>query len=205
MPLNFRPPCGSTHVLHGPGRLRRANSATLAYAESIPMPSPIGHALAGVAAGWSVRGGPRRSEAGPSMWRETALFAALGMAADLDLLVGLHSGPTHGLGFALLAAAAAWLPGLDPRGRLTLAVACAAAYATHTLLDWLGTDTSAPIGIMALWPFSREYYESGLHVFMAVSRRFHQPELFWAQNIAALVREVFILAPLVALVGYLRR
>ena len=33
-----------------------------------------------------------------------------------------------------------------------LAVACAAAWASHVLLDWLGTDAMAPIGVMALWP-----------------------------------------------------
>jgi len=169
------------------------------------MPSPLGHALAGIAAGWSMRGRSRRLDPDSPLWRETALFAALGMAADLDLLIGLHSGPTHGLGVALAAAAAAWLPGVDPRGRLTLAAACVVAYASHTLLDWLGTDTSAPIGIMALWPFSREYYQSRLHAFMAVSRRFHQPELFWYQNLAALLRELVILVPILALVAHLRR
>jgi inner membrane protein len=79
------------------------------------------------------------------------------------------------------------------------------AYASHTLLDWLGTDTSAPIGIMALWPFSRAYYESSLHVFMAVSRRFRQPELFWMQNLAALARELLILVPIAIGVAIGRR
>ena len=40
-------------------------------------------------------------------------------------------------------------------GSARLALATGLAYATHTLLDWLGTDASPPIGIMALWPFSR--------------------------------------------------
>jgi len=172
------------------------------------MPSPIGHALAGAAAGWMVRGTRLPSGSGSHGWREAVLFASLGMAPDLDLLIGLHSGPTHGLGVAVLAAAAAWLPGLagpPVHNRLTLAVACVLAYASHTLLDWLGTDSSPPIGIMALWPFSREYYESGLHVFMAVSRRIHQPDLFWSQNLAALSRELLILVPIVAAVALVRR
>ena len=78
------------------------------------------------------------------------------------------------------------------------------AYASHTLLDWLGTDSSPPIGIMALWPFSHEYYESHLHVFMAVSRRYWLPE-FWASNTRALAGELAILLPLVALVFIVRR
>jgi inner membrane protein len=170
------------------------------------MPSPVGHALAGVAAGWLGQGIPRSAESGRIRWRQTALFASLGLAPDLDLLVGLHSGPTHSLGVAALAAAAAWLPGTasSASGRRRLGLACALAYGSHILLDWLGTDTSAPIGIMALWPFSRAYYESGFHLFMAVSRRIWQPELFWRQNIAALARELLILLPIVLVVGRVR-
>jgi hypothetical protein len=80
----------------------------------------------------------------------------------------------------------------------------AAAYASHTLLDWLGSDTSPPIGIMALWPVSREYSESRLHLFMAISRRYWLPE-FWSYNLRALLRELAILLPVLAAVTLLRR
>ena len=168
------------------------------------MPSPVGHALAGLASGWLIRG--NRID-GPDGRREAALFAGLGALADLDLLFGMHSGPTHGVGAALLAAAFAWSPWIPApaRAQLTLAVACMLAYASHTLLDWLGSDTSPPIGIMALWPLSREYYESGLHVFVAVSRRIWQPETFWMQNLTALMRELLILVPPLLLIGWFRR
>ena len=168
------------------------------------MPSPVGHALAGLASGWLIRG--NRID-GPDGRREAALFAGLGALADLDLLFGMHSGPTHGVGAALLAAAFAWSPWIPAtaRGRLTLSVACVLAYASHTLLDWLGSDTSPPIGIMALWPLSREYYESGLHVFVAVSRRIWQPGTFWMQNLIALMRELLILVPPLLLIGWFRR
>jgi inner membrane protein len=169
------------------------------------MPSPAGHALGGLLCGWIVRG--NRTGRSPGGSREALTFAALGALADIDLLFGMHSGPTHGIGVALLAGALAWtswLPAAD-RARPALALACVLAYASHTLLDWLGTDTSAPVGIMALWPFSTAYYESGLHVFMAVSRRFRQPEVFWAQNIQALLRELVILGPAVLVMGWVRR
>ncbi len=91
--------------------------------------------------------------------------------------------------------------GLTP-GRLAAAVA--AAFASHILLDWLGTDTSPPIGIMALWPFSHHYYESSAHVFMAISRRYWLPE-FWTWNLVALGRELLILSPIAALIVTLRR
>jgi inner membrane protein len=126
-------------------------------------------------------------------------FGLAGAAPDLDLLVGAHSGPTHGLGAAAIVGLAAFL--LTRRG-LT-AFAYAAAYATHILLDWLGSDTSPPIGIMALWPFSREYYESSLHLFMAISRRYWLPE-FWRHNLFALARELMILAPVMGLALWLR-
>ena len=150
------------------------------------MPSPIGHGLAGVAAGWIVAPPPHGNRS--AAWMRVAVFAAAATAPDLDLLVGAHSGPTHGLGAAVAAGVMVWVcraglqasqSGCDDAGRAGLkasatasvALAVAAAYASHTLLDWLGSDTSAPIGIMALWPISRDYYESRLHVFMGISRR----------------------------------
>jgi inner membrane protein len=178
------------------------------------MPSPLGHALAGMAAGWLVDP-PRHRDARGTFGR-AAVFALAGMVPDADLVFGAHSGPTHGLGAAVIAGAAAWVCGAGSlmRGRKTtaagrvpavrVALAVAAAYASHILLDWLGNDTSAPIGIMALWPVSHGYYESRLHVFMAISRRYWLPE-FWTYNLRALVRELVILVPLVAAVVLFRR
>lgn len=169
-----------------------------------PVPSPIAHALAGVAAGWIVDP-PSRGDTRAAIQRSIA-FSTLGMAPDLDLLFGAHSGPTHGLGAAVLVGFVAWLclRALGRGGSGTTASACALAYASHTLLDWLGTDSSPPIGIMALWPIGRDYYESHLHVFMAISRRYWLPE-FWTYNLRALLRELVILLPLATLVFVARR
>ncbi len=79
-----------------------------------------------------------------------------------------------------------------------------AAYASHVLLDWLGSDSSPPIGVMALWPFSRAYYESDLHVFMAISRRYYQGWRFVTQNVLAVSLELVILVPVLALVWRFR-
>lgn len=164
------------------------------------MPSPIAHGLAGLMTGWLVN--PPAAE---SRWR-IAIYAAVGMAADVDLLVGAHSGPTHGLGAALIVGAVTWvsLRSIDARRSGTLACATSMAYASHTLLDWLGTDSSPPIGIMALWPFSDRYFESPWHIFMAISRRYWLSE-FWTFNAIALARELAILLPLAWLVFALRR
>jgi membrane-bound metal-dependent hydrolase YbcI (DUF457 family) len=168
------------------------------------MPSPIAHAIAGATAGWMIDP-PARDDVSATAGR-VVLFTALGIAADLDLLVGAHSGPTHGVGAAVIAGIATWLI-LRIRGSSAgarTACASAIAYASHTLLDWLGTDSSPPIGIMALWPFSRGYYESPWHVFMAISRRYWLPE-FWTVNLYALGRELLILVPLALIVILVRR
>jgi len=174
------------------------------------MPSPIGHVIAGVAAGWLVAGVPRRAER-QRAWVEAGVFGALGALPDIDLLVGAHSGPTHGVGAAALvglaalalqiARAPASRPVLAPG---LLALACSAAYGSHVLLDWLARDTTPPIGIMALWPFSREHYQSELHLFMAISRRYHQGWSFVRQNTFALARELAILLPVLIAVLVLR-
>ena len=166
------------------------------------MPSPLGHALGGLAAGWAVAGPSAvdREPARRQVWRTGALFAALGMLPDIDLLFGAHSGPTHGLGAALIAGLVVLACRRQPR----LALGAAAAYASHTLLDWLGTDSSPPIGIKALWPFAHAYYESHLHLFGAISRRYWLPG-FVEQNVRAVAWEVLVLLPVVLVVHFGRQ
>jgi membrane-bound metal-dependent hydrolase YbcI (DUF457 family) len=160
------------------------------------MPSPLGHALAGVTAGWAIAG-PAPTSPGAArryLWRTAALFATLGMLPDLDLLVdGHHRTLTHGLGSAVVVGVIVAI--VARQGRLGLA--SAAAYASHILLDWLGSDTSPPIGVMALWPFSRDYHQSDLHLFYSVSRRYWMPG-FVAHNLRAVAWELAILVPLIA-------
>ena len=151
------------------------------------MPSPIGHALGAAAAGWAIDG--RRPT-----WRSTAVLVAVGLAPDLDLLAGSHSTYTHSLGAVALVTAAAWAVTRDPRWALALG----AAWASHLLLDWMGSDTSQPIGIMALWPFSTAHYQSTLYVFDAISRRYWLPEQFIWGNLRAAAREAAILLPALA-------
>ena len=169
------------------------------------MPSPLGHALAGMAAGWAVARPatvPGRPWHAGSELRWTGLaFGILGVLPDIDLLFPTHRGATHSLAAALIVGLAA--AALTKRARL--GAASGAAYGTHALLDWLGSDTSPPLGIMAWWPFSREYYHSAIDLFDAISRRYWLPG-FWEHNFLAIAREVAILLPLLLLVAYsLRR
>lgn len=162
--------------------------------------------MAGIACAWIVSGVPR----GPDrvrLAREALLFGAIGMLPDIDLAFGAHSGPTHSIGamtIIAVAAIAAWKRAA-PIPPTFFVLACAAAYGSHVLLDWMATDSTPPIGVMALWPFSREHFESDLHVFMAISRRYHQGWPFVRQNTLALLRELAILLPILSLLLLFRR
>jgi membrane-bound metal-dependent hydrolase YbcI (DUF457 family) len=156
------------------------------------MPSPIGHALGGIAAVWRILP-PRERIA--HRWRAIGIVATIAAAPDFDLLVNDHRGPAHSLGAAVVAGTIALLWTRSPRWGL----AAAFAWASHVLLDWLGTDTRPPVGVMALWPWTHFYYESPLHLFPAVSRRYWLAE-FWVYNLEALFVELLLLLPLSLLV-----
>ena len=168
------------------------------------MPSPIGHALGGIAAGAAVSG-----RAG---WVSLALFAVAGAAPDVDFLLPIpHRGPTHSIGSALLVGLVAWLalawrrpPAATGRSPLRAGLAVAAAWGSHALLDWLGADSSTPRGLMALWPLTTSYYVSGLDVFDNVSRRYWLPG-FWRTNLVAVVRETLLVGPVAAVTGWMAR
>ena len=174
------------------------------------MPSPVGHALAGVAAAWLIGGRlphgvhgtfflpfSRRTPA-PSIdltgrRMEIVLFGAAAIAPDLDLLFGTHSTYTHSIGAVLIVFALTMAVAGVRQWRIALGVA--AAWGSHILLDWVGSDTSPPIGIMALWPFDSGYYQSSLSIFDAISRRYWLPDQFVIGNLRATLKEILILGP----------
>lgn len=166
------------------------------------MPSPIGHALAGVAVAWTAGDGQ------PTQDRRLAwLCAALGASADLDLLLPYtHRVYTHSIGAVILitivsAVVTGWVT--RPRA-LRLALVCGAAYATHLLLDWMAVDTHPPYGIRALWPFDSGWYISGWNVFNETARRHLLSRITLLQNARAIVREIAILGPVVVAIGVAR-
>jgi hypothetical protein len=153
------------------------------------MPTPLGHALGAAAAGWAV-GPPHLPTERAIALRHGLWFAILGMFPDLDLLWGLHRGPTHSVGAALIVGLAA--AALTNNVRLGAAAGC--AYGTHALLDWLGADSSMPVGIMALWPATWEYYQASTPFFDSVWRRNETPD-FWSHNVRAIAKELLVLVP----------
>jgi len=166
------------------------------------MPTPLGHALGGLVLGGLVSGPTTRSlTVGRRKVPLLVAWPICGMLADLDFLVGVHQGATHSLGAILVVALATKM--FEPR-RPVLWVAAAAAYGSHLVLDWLGSDTVAPIGIMALWPFDRGFYLSPHEWFFPVCRD------YWimacrADLVQAVTWELVSLGPLVIGVLLLRR
>jgi membrane-bound metal-dependent hydrolase YbcI (DUF457 family) len=183
------------------------------YGEFVP--SPLGHALAGLVVAWAA--GPLRLDApvAPSAgsdtarplplaylhadWRVPALGALVAVAPDLDVLLGWHRGAWHSLTAAV---AVGVLAGLVARIRgrqhaVALGGMCSLVWMSHLALDWLGADYSAPRGLTVFWPFSQTYFESGLDVFSSISRRYWLPDEFFLANARSIGRELAILLPLV--------
>lgn len=161
------------------------------------MPSPVGHALGGaLMATFAAR--PRPAGAGGAVaalpaWITQPLVVTGAVAAclpDVDFLWGRHNMETHSVGAALLAAVVAWLVTLKPR----VALAVAGAWLSHVLFDWLGSDDTPPLGVMALWPLTDRFFFADAFVFEAISRRYWLPG-FVAHNVWAVVSELLMLAP----------
>jgi membrane-bound metal-dependent hydrolase YbcI (DUF457 family) len=179
------------------------------------MPSPIGHALAGVAVAWTADliPGDRAWRAAPrtATWYQraggglTLVCAGLGAAPDLDLAFAAHRTITHSIGaLVLVGLLAAALAAGARRPIARVALMCAAAYGSHLLLDWLGADYYPPRGIQLMWPINREWYISGLDVFRQTARLrifTHGPMM---TNVRAILQEIAILLPMLAVLWLAR-
>lgn len=172
------------------------------------MPSPVGHALGGAIVGVAL--------APWGSWRTTHLastivgacrspLVAAVLAAclpDVDFAWARHNMETHSLGAALGAGMLVWLASGGRAHRLAAAVML--AWASHVLFDWLGSDDTPPLGVMALWPLTSAFYFADAFVFEAISRRYWLPG-FWAHNLRAVVTEAALLGPVLLGIVALRR
>jgi len=119
---------------------------------------------------------------------------------------------THSVGFAVLVALGVYVLAKLVLAKLSatregaaphrmslapsqLALACGLAVVSHVVFDWLGSDDTPPLGVMALWPLTHEYYFANAYVFEAISRRYWLPNSF-THNLLAIAREVAILFPI---------
>jgi inner membrane protein len=197
------------------------------------MPSPIGHALAGVAVVYAADAIDGRRSSPKAL----AMCAALAMLPDADLLLpGTHRTATHSVTAAcvtfIVAAAVtgrvtrlrASRFGAQARGvvsrvgaqargvasrvgaqaRWRTAVLAGAAYASHLLLDWLGADNFPPRGIQLLWPWSDRWFISDLDVFLQTARQYFFTWPIVQQNVVAVAQEIAILLPIVAALWLVR-
>lgn len=145
------------------------------------MPSPVGHLLGGAIVGWAMS---------PA---SVMLVALAGALPDIDFLWGRHNAETHSLGAAIIAGliVLAWTRGRNPQ----LALAVTIAWSTHVFFDWLGSDDTPPLGVMALWPVSDQYYFAYAYVFEAISRRYWLSN-FISHNAYAIGKEILFLGPI---------
>ena len=178
------------------------------------MPSPIGHALSGIAVAWTA--GLVAPEMRARADRLVPLCAALAAAPDLDLLVrGAHRTATHSVTAALLVTivAAAVTGRVTPlrasrfgaQARWRVALLCGISYGSHLLLDWLGVDNYPPRGIELLWPFSDRWFISDLDLFAQTARQQFLTAPIIRQNAVAVAQELVILLPVLALLYFARR
>lgn len=162
------------------------------------MPSPVGHALAGLTVHvLTARGRAERTSLG-----RAALLVAAATAPDLDLLFRFvdgrnhHQAETHSIGAAALAALVVWVAArLLRRPRpAAIGLAAGAAWLSHVLLDYAGADTHPPIGIPAFWPFESGYHKLPWPLFLDIGRT-----LEWAtvrHDALAVGWEILVLGPL---------
>jgi inner membrane protein len=173
-----------------------------------PMPSPIGHVLAGLTVAFAARG-PRH----PLGWRLALVCALLAALPDADLLVApaLHRTVTHSVTSAAFITIVAmlvtgWVTRWTNAGRIVwIGALCGASWGSHIVLDWLGSDPSRPHGIQALWPFSREWFISGWDVFPGTERRDPFTLAATVQNAKAAIVELALMGGLALGTWWVRR
>jgi membrane-bound metal-dependent hydrolase YbcI (DUF457 family) len=173
------------------------------------MPSPIGHALGGLAVAWAAdllppRATHRRPEG--LHYKYLGLCAGLAVLPDADLLLPIaHRTATHSVA-AVAAVALLMIVARSVTGKVTarIALACVAAYASHLLLDWLQADPTPPFGIQILWPWSATWFISGWEIFLGTERRHLFEPATILRNVVAVVQEIVILAPVAAAVWLVR-
>lgn len=175
------------------------------------MATPVGHSLAGY-----VVFGLSGETQGPRKARWLLLYICLANAADLDFLPGTligrpalyHQGISHSLGFALVVSlAVAGVCRLWGASFAAMFALSCTAYASHLMMDFLGSDTRPPYGIPILWPISGEHFISPIPIFWGVRHAGSAAgstlewlvALLHPYNLGAIALEVIFLLPFVVL------
>jgi membrane-bound metal-dependent hydrolase YbcI (DUF457 family) len=122
----------------------------------------------------------------------------LAAAPDLDLLFpGYHRSITHSVtAVAAVGLVAAALAAIRGRPVVRVASMCAAALATHLLLDWMAVDRDfAPFGVQLLWPFSDRWFISRWDIFPGTERHNIFSVDAILRNAQSAATEIVLIAP----------
>ena len=184
------------------------------------MPSPIAHALAGMAMQQA-----RRGYFFTQRWHDALFFMFLANLPDADFIPGLisgrpnlyHHGAFHSLGAALgvavLGAVFFYLKKSHAAARSHdrfwgPAVMIFLLFSSHLLLDLFALDLVPPFGLPLFWPFSGRYFIAAKPLFINITRSSVAgdffPSLFTRHNLAAALREVLILGSIALTAAWLR-
>ena len=186
------------------------------------MPSPFGHALAGLIVG--LAGEDRKNKPGaagtthprthaPTHLRTVpwSLFLScmfLAALPDIDYIYPpWHRGPTHSIGAVAIVALVTILATRVAAGHVKWRVVllCSLAYLSHIVMDWLGEDPTINPGVMAFWPFSDGLFMSGWDLFRSTKRLEPLAPAQIAHNFRTLVQEIAILGPFLIWLLWRRR
>lgn len=172
------------------------------------MASPVGHTLAGIAAGLMVQ---RPQPSARKRWLGVVVVAA--NLADMDFLLGLWGGDlnlfhrqwTHSLVFAaavtgLVYGVALWKNKASARATALL---WGTVMLSHLLVDLLTLDRRVPLGIPLFWPFVGHYVISPFtplgDLYKSGGMGHFIGSLFCVHNAQTVLREVVLLGPFVIL------
>jgi membrane-bound metal-dependent hydrolase YbcI (DUF457 family) len=137
----------------------------------------------------------------------TLACAALAAAPDLDLIFdGYHRSITHSVAAVamtgLVAALVAWW---TERPVARVALMCAAAWATHPVLDWMGVDRAfPPFGVQLFWPFSDRWFISRWDLFPGTERHDIFSAAAVVRNATSAAAELILVGPIAVAVWLVR-
>jgi membrane-bound metal-dependent hydrolase YbcI (DUF457 family) len=141
------------------------------------MPLPIAHALVGAAIVTATLPNPSPAQ----NWKTLLIGSALSVSPDLDYFFETtqHRGFTHSLLFALIVGTLCFA--VTRFAKIRVALACAAAFLSHGLLDYATTKTMP--GVELFWPVTNQRFGLGLIDYYDLTRV--DPVYFLYQNVAS--------------------
>lgn len=167
------------------------------------MPSPVGHAVAGlIVALASERRVSARLKTRPGLQVPWTLFLVcmfLAVLPDIDFIYPpFHRGPTHSIGAAafVMLVVAGVTERITGRANWRIAAVCGLAYFSHVVMDWLAEEPAVSSGVSALWPLSDRMFISGWNLFRSTERINLLGPVQFAHNLRTLAQELILLGPI---------